>query len=167
MSAPSPTHIVDPLPETFWLLVNFDGPIPEHAPHLGKCWIWNGAKVRKGYGLWRPNEHTKSHGVHRWVFEDLVGPIPPGLELDHLCRVHECCNPDHMEPVTHGENIRRGQAASDKRAKFLSATHCKRGHDLHLYGVIAYIQSSGWFNRHCTACKSITDARLRDARRAA
>lgn len=79
------------------------------ARHLevGDCWEWMGA-LTKGYGsirLSNPNRHCL---VHRWVWEQLVGAIPEGLELDHLCRNRRCCNPDHLEPVTQKTNQERG-----------------------------------------------------------
>jgi len=66
---------------------------------------------------------------HRLTYEALVGPIPPGLVIDHLCRVPECVNPDHLEPVTHAENLARGIGANsrDRRA---AQTHCPNGHAL-------------------------------------
>ena len=72
------------------------------------CWIWTKGLTSEGYGqhsIWRPH---KTYLVHRLVFESLVGPIPPRLTLDHLCRQRSCCNPGHLEPVTKGENTRRG-----------------------------------------------------------
>lgn len=70
------------------------------------CWLWN-RKIRKdGYGIKSTGKHTAIR-AHRWVYEDLVGPIPEGLELDHLCNNPPCVNPDHLEPVTHEENMRR------------------------------------------------------------
>ena len=61
---------------------------------------------------------------HRLSYELFVGPIPEGLELDHLCRVKGCYNPDHLEAVTHQENTRRRSLAKPLK------THCKRGHEL-------------------------------------
>lgn len=76
------------------------------------CWLWTGARVRNGYGTARIE--GRNGVIHRWVYEQLVGPIPAGMQLDHLCRVRHCCNPDHLEPVTHTENCRRARASRQR-----------------------------------------------------
>lgn len=73
------------------------------------CWLWTGTMSRTGYG--RVSIGGREIGAHRAVYEALVGPVPDGMQLDHLCRVTQCVNPDHLEPVTIGENIRRGHSA--------------------------------------------------------
>ena len=72
------------------------------------CWIWQGELNRNGYGTLRIKGRRKM--VHRIVYEALVGPIPPGLLLDHTCRRRSCCNPKHLEPVTPLVNTLRGEA---------------------------------------------------------
>lgn len=85
------------------------------------CWLWLGALGRGGYGLSRHRGVLSV--VHRVAYELLVGPIPEGLQLDHLCRVRHCVNPDHLEPVTALENVRRS------RGWFNTPAHeCARGH---------------------------------------
>jgi hypothetical protein len=79
------------------------------VPDLNGCWIWSGGLKLNGYGYLRVGK--KGHLAHRWVYEELVGPIPNGLTIDHLCRVKACVNPDHLEPVTNAENIRRAVEA--------------------------------------------------------
>ena len=78
------------------------------------CWNWNGALNSQipgqMYGRIRVGHYRKKL-AHRWVYEKLKGPIPNGLELDHLCRNTMCVNPDHLEPVTGTENIRRSKVA--------------------------------------------------------
>jgi hypothetical protein len=93
--------------ERWWARVNKDGPIPEHRPDLGPCWLWIEPFNWQGYG-WFSNEHGRSVGAHRWGFERFVGPIREGFEPDHLCRVPACVRFDHLEPVTHQENVQRG-----------------------------------------------------------
>ncbi len=87
----------------------------EYCPTSG-CWLWIAASAR-GYG--RVDVNGKLSQAHRVVYEILRGPIPDGLQLDHLCRVRCCVNPDHLEPVTLAENVRRG---------IYLTTICKRGH---------------------------------------
>lgn len=73
------------------------------------CWLWPGAKTPRGYGkAGMPNGQTVY--THRVMYEHRHGAIPEGLTLDHLCRVRSCANPDHLEAVTHIENVRRGRA---------------------------------------------------------
>lgn len=103
------------------------------------CWEWTGKRDRDGYV-------KLNRGLgHRVVYQDLVGPIPPGLTLDHLCRVRHCVNPDHMEPVTIKVNTLRGrtiQAANAQR------THCNHGHPFDAANTGRTRQ--GW--RICRAC---------------
>lgn len=92
------------------------------------CWIWMGEVTKShGYGVisvminW---VRTRDY-AHRVFYELYKGPIPEGLIIDHLCRVRSCCNPDHLEPVTIAENVRRGESVS---ARYSKRTHCKHGH---------------------------------------
>ena len=88
------------------------------------CWDWVGSTA-KGYGAIRLNGRLTA--AHRWVYEMHKGPIPTGLELDHLCRNPTCVNPAHLEPVTHRTNIMRGCGPSSTNP---AKTHCPRGHQL-------------------------------------
>ncbi len=72
----------------------------------GDCWVWTGSRSSAGYGqVWSGGTNR---GVHRIMYEQLVGPIPEGPVIDHLCRNPSCCTPAHLEPVTTAENVRRG-----------------------------------------------------------
>ena len=74
------------------------------------CWLWPGTCGPTGYGVFnfRRDGRSLSTPAHRAVYQALVGSIPDGLELDHLCRNRRCVNPEHVEVVTHRENVRRG-----------------------------------------------------------
>lgn len=89
-----------------------------------ECWLWTGATAGKGYGVIRIS--GKNVYVHRHVYELLVGPIPPGMEVDHVrswgCRSNACVNPLHLEAVTPRENQLRSARVRARR------THCKHGH---------------------------------------
>jgi len=73
------------------------------------CWLWQGALDGLGYGRFKDN--YKSRPAYQTAYELFVGKIPDGLDLDHLCRVHSCVNPKHLEPVTHAINIQRGESS--------------------------------------------------------
>jgi len=90
----------------------------------GGCWLYTGALMADGYA--RVKDASSDHAllVHRVVYEEITGQIPADLVLDHLCRVRHCVNPQHLEPVTGPENIRRGV-----RARLGERTHCAEGHE--------------------------------------
>jgi hypothetical protein len=104
----------------------------------GDCWDWLGQMHSQGYGV--ISTAGKMHLAHRFVYEKEVGPIPAGLTLDHLCRNRKCVNPEHLEPVTIGENARRGK---------LYVTHCPHGHAY--AGDNLIINKKGW--RDCRTCR--------------
>lgn len=91
----------------------------------GDCWLWTSEIGRKGYGR-LVDPQGRRLLAHRVVYELVVGPIPDGLTLDHLCRVHACVNPEHLEPVTTRENVLRGQGVAAINA---AKTHCSHGHE--------------------------------------
>lgn len=126
------------------------------------CWLWLGHKNRRGYGTFYVSRLTfKGHlKAHRWVYERFVGPISDGLEIDHLCCVSSCVNPEHLEPVTHDENIRRGVergSFSGNGQSFVryqgSKTHCPSGHPYSGENLHIYIKSDGSAARICLACR--------------
>jgi len=122
----TPTFGDPRLPARFWAKVNENGPVPAHRPDLGPCWQWTAALDGQGYG--RFGVDGMSVYAHRIAYEQLVGPIPAGLQSDHLCRNHACVYPSHIEPVTPRENNLRGIGPAITRARHQSRTHCSQGH---------------------------------------
>jgi hypothetical protein len=109
------------------------------------CWFWLGA-TNRGYGKIRVDR--KQREAHRVSYELAKGPIPDGMVLDHLCRVSNCINPDHLEPVTIAENIRRGRHAHREQ------THCKRGHEFTADNPLVLISKRGK-GRACRECARV------------
>ena len=101
-------------------------------PNTG-CFLWIGSITDSGYGEINARKTHGTNLAHRIMYEIVRGPIPKGLDIDHLCRVRNCVNPDHMEPVTNQENTRRGNSTSAHNAR---KTHCKRGHAFDLSNTI-------------------------------
>ena len=89
------------------------------------CWEWGGARSKAGYGQIRSGGRGVLLYAHRVAYELARGPIPPGLVIDHLCRNRGCVNPDHLEVVTNGENLLRGDTFAAENAR---KTHCPYGH---------------------------------------
>lgn len=111
--------------KVFWAKVIRD-------PH--GCWIWRGRINDHGYGIYADRM------AHRISYELVVGPIPDGLEIDHLCCNTKCVRPEHLEPVTSEENVRR---------RYARQTHCKHGHPLSADNLVA----SNTTRRCCLTCR--------------
>lgn len=125
-------------------------------PHVAKrvtvdedgCWRWTGETTTDGYGRLYAGDGPRPM-AHRFVYEALIGPIPSGLELDHLCRVRNCVNPLHLEPVTQRENTLRSLAPAAFNAV---KTACKWGHPFTPENTYVYPKPSGRSRRKCKTC---------------
>lgn len=129
------------LPDRFW----------EKVEKTETCWLWIASLDRKGYGQFKLGGEKRR--AHRICFEALVGPVPAGLQLDHLCRVRNCVNPAHLEPVTAGENVMRGER--------VLRSHCSFGHERTPENSYVYGRK-----RQCRICNQRRCREFRDRRRA-
>jgi len=146
----------------------------EKEGHDG-CWRWIGATWEKGYGKFTLPETQRRIGAHVWGYERFIGPVPDGMELDHTCHDPQVCrdasrcphrscvNPAHLEPVPHGENVRRGLAPHVNGAHNAAITHCPRGHE--------YTPENTYYRksrpgRNCRACGAIVTKRRKAEARA-
>lgn len=132
--------------ERFWSKVDATGP----------CWEWT-ASIGKtgGYGKYtipfRDGSGKSKHVyAHRYAYEILVGPVPDGMDLDHLCRIRKCVNPDHLEPVSRRENLRRGIGLV---AANMGKTHCDHGHEFNEENT--HRTAQGY--RQCKVCRRAYD----------
>lgn len=117
-----------------------------------KCWLWIGKTASDGYGrfsITQAGNQRLETVAHRFGYQIHRGPIPEGLVLDHLCRVRNCVNPWHLEPVTIGENVMRGETLP---ASYRGRTHCKNGHAYTPTNTRIIQQRNGNPTRQCRAC---------------
>jgi hypothetical protein len=123
--------------------------IPE--PNSG-CWLWLGCLNKDGYAV-----AYRSTG-HRLSYIAFKGPIPDDCEIDHKYKVRCCVNPDHLEAVSHAENVARGDCKSNHRNA--KKTHCKRGHLLSGYNLI--LRESARQCRTCANLRAKEKARIKN-----
>lgn len=124
----------------------------------GGCWLWTAHIDQNGYGTFSIKKTPRK--AHRVDYEAFVGPVSDGLQLDHLCRVRHCVNPEHLEPVTAAENNARSLSIS---ARNMAKTHCSNGHPFDSENT--YVMPDG--GRGCRRCRKDADRAYRERRRAA
>lgn len=140
-----------------------NGPMPlkvRFAKSISKvrgCWVWQGQQYPNGYGLITVKGKTKL--PHRVSYEVFKGPIPRGLEIDHLCRNRMCVNPDHLEAVTRQENQLRSNSVSGINAR---KTHCKNGHEFTEKNT--YHRPDRPHHRMCRKCSNAASLAWRERR---
>lgn len=130
-------------------LANVRLPVPGD---MTSCWIWDGSLLR-GYGTYSTPHGTKR--AHRYGYALIVGVIPEGLDLDHLCRNRACVNPLHLEPVTRAVNVLRGDGPTAANA---AKTHCQNGHPLTPDNLMP-LHHSRKTGRNCIVCQRAKEKR--------
>lgn len=129
-------------------LAKIDRSGPVHPVLRTPCWVWRGGTNPHGYGRFFVAGRLMTS--HRYAYETFIGPVPAGMDLDHLCRRRGCANPRHVEPVTHRENLLRGDTVPAHRA---AITHCPRGHEYTPENTYLYNRQ-----RYCRACRRARNA---------
>jgi len=123
------------------------------------CWIWHASKDKDDYGFFGINSRIVLL-AHRVSYELGKGRIPNNKELDHVCRNHSCVNPNHLEAVTHKENMLRGNGWSGRNVR---KTHCPKGHPLVEGNLVVHRLKYG--HRECKICHSERTKRWMKAHR--
>jgi hypothetical protein len=139
----------------FWERVDKNGPIPEHRPDLGPCWVWLGARgSHDNYGRFY-NRHGKNVLAHRFAYAVSVCGILPVVTLDHICRNTLCVNYNHLRPMASGDNAKIGNAPN-----FVSVrtNRCYKGHPLDDENT--YTAPDG--ERQCRQCRRAARNRFRE-----
>lgn len=136
------------LPDRFWDKVEV---VADASTYPGPCWIWTYALSNQGYGTYWHEGATRS--AYSVCYKTLIGEFSKTLQLDHLCRVRSCCNPDHLEPVTGQVNTLRGKTVSGLNNL---KTRCNNGHEFNLSNT--RISRQG--RRVCRVCPREARARL-------
>ena len=125
----------------------------EKVDTTGECWVWTAA-VSNGYGRFATPK-GRTNLAHKFLYEETVGPVPEGMELDHLCRNRACVRPDHLEPVTRKENLNRSPILNRVNRK--KRTHCKKGHE--------YTAENTYTWREMRKCRTCHRENMREQRK--
>lgn len=150
--------------ERFWAKVEKGADPPACRPDLGSCWVYCGTINNQGYGTFYVDTETGKKYAHRFSYALENGPIPDGLELDHLCRRTACVRPTHLEAVAHVVNANRGISREVNQARFSARTHCKYGHMLDETNT-RLRQTKRGICRTCRICARRLDAEARKRRK--
>lgn len=139
----------------FWMKVDKAGQVPPHRPDLGPCWMWTAStNGKQGYGIFRGGTERDRYGSRKWVlahrfaYECEVGPIPEGLEIDHLCRTRRCVRPSHFEVTNHRINTLRGESPPARQAR---RNACVNGHPFDTFSTPG--------KRRCSICDRAKEQR--------
>ncbi len=136
-----PRTAIDPAIR-FWSHVDKNGPMPKRCPERGNCWIWTGYLTSRGYGSFREGvEGSKVIRAHHF----LLGRPSAGLECDHACDTPSCVRPEHLDYVTHAQNMERVPSGKHNAVK----THCPKGHP---YDGVKKFRGGKYMLRTCKTC---------------
>lgn len=117
------------------------------------CWIWTASLNHKGYGQFQSSTYGRPMLAYRFAYLMLVGEVPEGLVLDHICEVKACVNPQHLEPITNQENLIRGGVGQKNAEHHKSRTHCRNGHEYTEENTSYWNRKSrGVLTRRCNLC---------------
>lgn len=133
----------------FWAKVDKNGPLWNGTP----CWLWTGAKDKHGYGSFARHKGKGGEKAYAVSYELERGPVPVGLQLDHLCRNPSCVNHGHLEAVPQAVNIARGVSPPANNAR---ATYCVAGHEFTPENTYMWGPKKAW--RGCQACRDRRNA---------
>ncbi|HCB59169.1 MAG TPA: hypothetical protein DEP82_14940 [Arthrobacter bacterium] len=142
------------------------GRVMKGAPN--ECWPWTAGKTKAGYGQIQWQGQTMY--VHRLAYTETFGPIPEGTEVDHDCHNgtnctakpcphRACCNPSHLEAVTHAVNTKRGNLGTVSTSRM--KTHCPQGHEYSADNTTVSVNARGWRSRQCRTCNRERQRRIR------
>lgn len=138
------------------MMIELDTRFWSKVEKTDSCWNWTAYTSKLGYGQY--GYKGKLSSPHRLSYEYFNGKIPKGMDLDHICRNPSCCNPKHLQVVTHQENVRRGLAGFVTGLRQRAKTHCPQGHEYTLKNTYIYPITG---KRACRTCFRLRATKLR------